>query len=131
MVGSLASLLTAPHGAIAGLAQRQNAMPDTRPVQYIQFGTELVIYQVDDLTWWYKDLSPSDFGLDRSFRGYEKREAHGPFSTPETAAHDAATRLDLPSALMRGGPLVTAPDSDAGRAEQALRDAMIERVKAR
>lgn len=115
-----------PMVIIAGLAQRQNIMPDTRPVQFIQFGTDLVIYQGDDLTWWYEDLSLSDFSLAQS-----KGEAHGPFATPEAAARDAATRLDLPIVFMRGGPSVTAPDSDAGRAEQALRDAMLERAQAR
>lgn len=106
-----------PRVIIAGLAQRQNAMPDKRPVQFIQFGTELVIYQIEDMTWWYEDLS--------------QREAHGPFSTPEAAARDAATHLDLPSGITGGGRSVTTPDSEAGRAEQALHEAMLERAQAR
>jgi hypothetical protein len=116
-----------PMVIIAGLARRQNAMSDKRPVQFIQFGTDLVIYQVEDMTWWYEALSPSALSVGRPFTAV----AHGPFSAPEAAARDAATHLDLPSGIMRGGPSVTTPDSDAGRAEQALRAAMLERAQAR
>lgn len=113
-----------PAVTVGAISKDQPYAMSEQPVQFLQIATHLLIYQARDKQWWYKQLVPEDFSFARPFAGLEARQAHGPFATPEEAGRDAALHVELPLNALVPGLSTVSPESEMGRAERALYEAL-------